>query len=227
MDMKLPPEIEAKLAKRAAKERERAKAGNGAGADLPAPHPLPDSLLPVDEFDFDLLPDKLRPWVADVCERMQCPPDFVAASLMAALGSTIDRKIAVRPQVHEDWQVIPNMWALLIGRPGVLKSPAMEEALRPLRKLAAIAEKEFEKAHTAWEVTVGAAKLRREERAKQPQKSCIGTSEPTSARCSKTKTSKNRRCGDTSRTIQTSRLLVSCSSKIRMACSSIATSLYR
>ena len=32
------------------------------------------------------------------------------------------------------------MWALIIGRPGVLKSPAMEEALRPLKALSAKAE---------------------------------------------------------------------------------------
>ena len=43
----------------------------------PDPVPLPHSLLPVAPFDYDMLPEKVRPWVKDVCERMQCPPDYV------------------------------------------------------------------------------------------------------------------------------------------------------
>jgi hypothetical protein len=102
------------------------------GADWPDPCPLPESLLAVDPFNLDLIPEKLRPWVADVTERMQCPADFAAASLMTGLGSLIGRKVVIRPQVQNDWQESSNMWAILIGRPGVLKSPAMKEALRPL-----------------------------------------------------------------------------------------------
>src|SRR6266576_1511947 len=76
----------------------------------PDPHPLPDALLPVDAFDYSLLPQKLRPWGADVAERMQCPPDYVAVSVMAALGSVIGCKIAIKPKIEDDWQVVPNQW---------------------------------------------------------------------------------------------------------------------
>jgi putative DNA primase/helicase len=136
----------------------------------PNPTPLPDSLLPVAPFDLGLVPNPVRPWVADVCERMQCPPEYIAVSLMAALGSTIGRKVAIRPQVHDDWNVISNQWAVLIGRPGLLKSPAMEETLRPLRKLSAIAEEVLKKENATYEVTATAAKLRREENLKQAAK---------------------------------------------------------
>jgi putative DNA primase/helicase len=134
------------------------------------PAPLPDSLLPVTAFDLDLIPAQLQPWIGDVCERMQCPPDYVAVSLMAALGSIIGRKVALRPQAHNDWNVIPNQWALLIGRPGLLKSPSMEEALRPLRKLSAMAEERLESELAAYEVMARAAKLRHEENIKQAAK---------------------------------------------------------
>ena len=46
--------------------------------DWAAPVPLPEGLLPVAPFDYDLLPEKLRGRVEDVTERMQCPSDFVA-----------------------------------------------------------------------------------------------------------------------------------------------------
>jgi putative DNA primase/helicase len=128
-------------------------------ADWPDPCPLPDALLPVDPFDFDLMPDRLRPWVADVAERMQAPADFVAVSVMAAVGSMIGRKVAIRPKANDDWQVFANQWAFLIGRPGVLKSPAMQEALRELKRLAAVAEEAFKKAQIAQQVDAKVAKM--------------------------------------------------------------------
>jgi len=91
---------------------------------------------------------------------MQCPPDYIGVSLIAALGSVIGRKVGIRPQVHDDWSVISNQWALLIGRPGVLKSPAMEEALRPLRKLSAVAEDTLKKELAAFEVRAATATRR-------------------------------------------------------------------
>ena len=40
--------------------------------EWPDPYALPEALQPVDPFDFDLLPENLRPWGADAAERIQC-----------------------------------------------------------------------------------------------------------------------------------------------------------
>ena len=116
------------------------------------------------------MPEKLRPWVADITELMQCPPDFVAVSVMAGLGSLIGRKVVIRPQAQNDWQECANMWALTIGRPGLLKSPAMEEALRPLKRLSAKAEQAFKKARLEYDVVANVAKLRAQENIKKATK---------------------------------------------------------
>ncbi len=101
------------------------------------PTPLPIVLPPVEEFDYSLLPETLEPWARDICERIGCPPDYVAVTIMTALGSVIGRKVGIRPQCQTDWTETPNQWALCVGRPGVLKSPAMEAALAPLKRLVA------------------------------------------------------------------------------------------
>lgn len=108
------------------------------------PLSLPDELPPVEPFDMDLLPSTLKPWAADIAERFQCPPDFVGAAIMAALASVVGRKIGLRPQARTDWTTVPNLWALLVGRSGVMKSPAMEAALAPLKRLAAQAGETFQ-----------------------------------------------------------------------------------
>ena len=148
----------------------QAKEESRANTDWPDPCPLPESLLAVDSFSLDLMPEKLRPWVADITERMQCPPDFVAVSVMAGLGSLIGRKVVIRPQAQNDWQECANMWALVIGRPGLLKSPAMEEALRSLKRLSAKAEQAFKKAHLEYEVAANVANLRAKENKKKATK---------------------------------------------------------
>lgn len=102
----------------------------------PEPQPIPCSLLPVEAFDNDLLPAALRPWVADIAERMQCPPDFPAVGAMVALSSVIGCKACIRPKRHDNWQVVPNLWGAIVGRPGVMKSPALSEVMKPLDRLA-------------------------------------------------------------------------------------------
>jgi hypothetical protein len=94
-----------------------------------APKPLPDGLPPVDAFDSkSFLPVSIGPWVEDIAERMQCPPDFVGVSAMAALGAVTGCKIGILPEQCNDWYEVPNLWALAVGRPGTLKSPAMQSA---------------------------------------------------------------------------------------------------
>jgi len=128
----------------------------------PDPQPLPPELHRVQPFDFALLPDSLRPWIADVCERVQCPPDFVAVPAMVAMGSLIGRKVRIRPKASDNWTVVPNVWGGIINRPGAMKSPAVAEALQPLRQLEAQAREKYEALHADYESQCEFAKLRKD-----------------------------------------------------------------
>ncbi len=112
-------------------------------APWPDPLPLPDGLLPVEPFDFDLMPDALRGWVEDIAERSQCPPDFPGATAMAALGIALGRKVGIRPKFRDDWTEYANLWLAIVGRPGTMKSPAMGAVLKPLDRLAALARETY------------------------------------------------------------------------------------
>jgi putative DNA primase/helicase len=116
----------------------------------PEPTPLPNALPPVDPFDAELLPVALRAWVMDIAHRMQCPPDFPAVAALVALSSLIGARAVIQPKAKDDWQVVPNLWGAVIGRPGVKKSPALGEALRPLNRLQANETELHQAAHEAW-----------------------------------------------------------------------------
>ena len=116
------------------------------------PTPLPNALPGVAPFEAELLPETLRGWVSDIAHRMQCPADFTAVAAVVALSSLIGARAMVSPKAHDDWQAAPNLWGLVIGNPGMMKSPAMLEATRPLDRLEADERKSWQAKHDVWEV---------------------------------------------------------------------------
>jgi hypothetical protein len=128
--------------------------------DYPEPSPLPDRLLPVAPFDFDMMPDAVRPWAVDAAERMQAPPDFAAIAIMTGLGSLIGLKVGIRPKVNDDWTEFPNLWGMGVGTPGIMKSPSFSEGLRPVKLLAAAAREAHKEARARYEIDLLSAKAR-------------------------------------------------------------------
>jgi putative DNA primase/helicase len=121
-------------------ENARVAAGDG---DWPDPKPIPSHLSPVQPFDYALLPDAFVSFVSDIAERMQCPPDFPAVAIMVAFAGVVGKRISIRPKRHDDWTVVPNLWGAVIGRPGVMKTPAIRQPIKFLQRLEIEAKKEY------------------------------------------------------------------------------------
>jgi putative DNA primase/helicase len=134
------------------------------------PKPLPPELAPVEPFPLAALPTALRPWVEDVAERMQCPPDFVAVPLLVGAASLAARHVMIRLRRLDDWRETANLWALIVGRPGVMKSPAMRAALAPLERMEARDADVFNEAMAQHRAETMAAKLRADEQTRQAKK---------------------------------------------------------
>jgi hypothetical protein len=123
----------------------------GAESSWSHPKPIPAGLPPVAPFEMDFLPTSISPWALDLADRKQCPLDYIGVSVLAALGAMIGRKVGIRPKQRDVWTVVPNAWAAIIGAPGAMKSPAIEDALKPMRKIEAEATKAFDKALANYE----------------------------------------------------------------------------
>lgn len=108
------------------------------------PAPLPDGLPPVEPFDPTLLPDALRPWCEDIAERMQVPLDYVAVGAVAVAASLVGRTVGIRSKRYDDWIVVANLWAGIVGPPSAMKSPALAEITKPLDRLVAEAREAHE-----------------------------------------------------------------------------------
>jgi hypothetical protein len=112
----------------------------------PEPTPIEVKLPDVMGLDPSLLPVPLRGWVKDVSERMDnAPPDFAAAATIVVAAALLGRKVGIRPKRQDDWTVVPNLWGGLVGPPASMKTPALEQAIKPVKRLAAEAQEAHEK----------------------------------------------------------------------------------
>jgi Protein of unknown function (DUF3987) len=118
------------------------------------PVPLPEGLPPVAGLDPTMIPEPFRGWIVDVSERMQIPSDFAAAGAVVVAGSLIGRKLGIHPKRQDDWLVVPTLWGAVVGRPSVLKSPALAEVMKPLARPVAEAYEEYQEARLAYESDV-------------------------------------------------------------------------
>lgn len=89
------------------------------------PRPLPgDTRREVMPLDAAMLPDELWAYVADVSDRQQSPPDFVAAAGLVGLSGVIGRKALIQPKRRDTgWQVAPNLWGG-VDRPTIVHEVA-------------------------------------------------------------------------------------------------------
>jgi len=86
---------------------------------------------------------------------------------MVGLAAVVGRKVGIRPKRQDDWLVAPNLWGAIIGRPGVMKSPALAEVLKPIKRLEIEAKEDFERAMRNFATDQRVEDLRRKEHDKE------------------------------------------------------------
>lgn len=99
--------------------------------------PFTDELPPVPAFDLKLLPEALRDWVEDISHRKDnAPIEYAAVGALVALGALVGNKVAIHPKRHDDWREVANVWGCIVGPVSWMKSPALQDAIKPLARLA-------------------------------------------------------------------------------------------
>ena len=121
-----------------------------------SPQKLPPELLPVPKLDPDSLPLVIRDAAIDLADRLQCPIDYLVVSMLAAAGSVVGNQIGIFPRaVDETWEVYPALWGGIVGDPGSKKSPAIQQAHKPLSHLDEIAAQKHAQAMQAYQLQLG------------------------------------------------------------------------
>jgi hypothetical protein len=120
--------------------------------DWPTPQAIEGALPPVAPYDPEMMPLAFRDWIADTVHRMQCPPDYLATTLVTVCGSLIGSRCAVKPKQRDKWPVLANVWGMIIAPPSQLKTPTTSEVLRFMNPLEQSAQSEYKDSMQQWTV---------------------------------------------------------------------------
>jgi hypothetical protein len=111
--------------------------------------------LPADMFG------SLWPLIGDLAEGAGAPVDYVALGFLSVAASLIGGRRRVRPYSTSNWAEPCILWAAAVGDPSSNKSPALDAATGPLRKM----EGDHAEAHGSdllrWETETQRAKAER------------------------------------------------------------------
>ena len=71
--------------------------------------------------------------------------------MVTMLSALVGRRCGIAPKREDDWLVVPNLWGMVIGRPGIMKSQPLAEVMKPLQVLQAHAMDVYKDAITEHE----------------------------------------------------------------------------
>jgi hypothetical protein len=106
---------------------------------------LSDHVIAAPAMPVALVPEPLREWVADISQRMRVPVEMVAIPALVFISSLVGPRLGIYPKKHDDWLVVPNLWGAIVARPGLMKTPVINEALNPLRRLVKRSREDFDR----------------------------------------------------------------------------------
>jgi replicative DNA helicase len=125
-------------------------------------------------FPLEALPGWFRKWVAAEAVRTQTPPDLAAWMGLAAIATSMAKKVVV--VIKAEWTQPVNIYVVVVLPPATRKSPVFETAVEPLERFmqeeARRMAPEIEDASTLKRIAAKRLKRAEDKAAKVPDEKC-------------------------------------------------------
>ena len=115
-----------------------------------------------------VFPAKLQDMVLTLARQENYSIEYTMASLIAAASTAIGNAIGIR--IRSGWISSPILYMILVGRPGMGKTPPLDFAFRPIRKHDAKIIKRFKADMESYNAIIEAQKGKKEEKVPLPPK---------------------------------------------------------
>jgi hypothetical protein len=85
----------------------------------------------VGSFPLEVLPSGMQTLVLDVVRQENYPLDFTVVVMLSAAASAIGNAYQIR--IKGQWTTSPILYVMLVGKPGVGKTPPLDFAYQPIQ----------------------------------------------------------------------------------------------
>lgn len=99
-------------------------------------------------FPLEVLPQTVQSVILDMATYENYKIEFTATAMLSAVSAALGG--AYRIRIKGDWQSSGALYVILVGRPGLGKTPPLEAAYRPIRKRDYALFKVYEAELEAW-----------------------------------------------------------------------------
>lgn len=99
-------------------------------------------------FPLDVFPQSVQSIILDMAKYENYKIEFIATSMLSAVSAAFGGTYRIR--IKGDWQSNGALYVILVGRPGLGKTPPLEAAYRPIRKHDYALFKAYEAEMEAW-----------------------------------------------------------------------------
>jgi hypothetical protein len=119
----------------------------------------------------DHVPEALWPFITDTAERMGVDPSTVALGALVCCASVISDDWKIQPKRFDfTWTECARLWGVIIGDPGILKSPVVSACTKPIDKLETEARKKHADEMRVWRGQEAEAKMMKVAAPPQPKR---------------------------------------------------------
>jgi hypothetical protein len=107
-------------------------------SQAPAAEPIDifGSLSPKPTLTPEMLPETIAGFAFDEAARMGVDPAMIAIPCLITCAAAIDDEIRIQPKAEDtEWTESARLWGAAIGEPGVMKTPSLNKAVKPLQSV--------------------------------------------------------------------------------------------
>ena len=99
-------------------------------------------------FPLDVFPQAVQSVILDMARYENYKIEFIATAMLSAVSAALGGTYRIR--IKGEWQSNAALYIILVGRPGLGKTPPLEAAYRPIRKHDYVLFKAYEAELEAW-----------------------------------------------------------------------------
>ena len=108
------------------------------------------------DFPIDVFPAKVRYVILGMVRHENFKVEYLAAAMLSATASALGNTYNIR--VKGQWTTNAALYIIMVGRPGLGKTPPLEAVFRPLRKRDCRALEKFKAEMAAYQNTMKESK---------------------------------------------------------------------
>ena len=115
---------------------------------IEAAEPVPKEKIERIGFPIEIFPNEIQQYIIQSSETLGLSVDYMGSSFLWVISLIIGNTIRV--EVKPGWQEICTLWIAIVGKPGIGKTPSVNQMIFPLREANVREQKEYQKQYAKW-----------------------------------------------------------------------------